>query len=289
MLAINGEPVTERTFLTPRGEGFATREQNLTWAAEIGPDNKITEGHWFTPEEHGQPLVSVSTDFQESMPLKLGDKLSFDIAGEMIDVTVSSFRNVQWDSMQPNFFLMFPPGLLEGAAGTWMASAQYRPANPGDVAEVVRRFPGVSIFDVEDLMGQVRSIVEKAVAAVQSVFLFTLLAGVVVLLAAVQSTRDERRYESAMLRTLGASRRTVLAGVLIEFALIGLAAGLVAAAAASTGAYFIATRLLDIPSTPDPLVWVGGALSGAALVCIAGWLATRSALHAPPMQVLRHG
>ncbi len=289
MLTINGEPVAERKFLTPRGEGFATREQNLTWAAEIGPDNKITEGHWFTPEEHGQPLVSVSTDFQESMPLKLGDKLSFDIAGEMIEVTVASFRNVQWDSMQPNFFLMFPPGILEGAAGTWMASAQYRPSNPGDVAEVVRRFPGVSIFDVEDLLGQVRSIVEKAVAAVQSVFLFTLLAGVVVLLAAVQATRDERRYESAMLRTLGASRRTVLAGVLIEFALIGLAAGVVAAAAASTGGYFIATRLLDIPYSPDPLVWAGGALFGAALVCVAGWLATRSALNAPPMQVLRHG
>lgn len=289
MLTINGESVTERQYLAPRGEGMATREQNLTWSAEIGPDNTITEGHWFTPEEHGKPLVSVATDFQESIPLKLGDQLTFDIAGETIEATVSSFRRVQWDSLQPNFFLMFPPGLLEGAAGTYMGSARFRPTDPGSVAQLVRRFPSVSIFDMDDLLSQVRSIVEKAVLAVQSVFFCTLLAGVVVLLAAVQSTRDERRYESAMLRTLGAARRTVLTGVLVEFALIGLMAGAVAAGAASIGGYFLATRLLEIPYRPDPLLWIAGALIGAGIVCIAGWLATRSALQSPPMQVLRNG
>jgi putative ABC transport system permease protein len=121
------------------------------------------------------------------------------------------------------------------------------------------------------------------------VFLSTLLAGVVVLLAAVQSTRDERRYESAMLRTLGASRRTVLVGVLVEFAAVGVMAGVVAAAAASTGAFFIARFMLDIPYRPDPLLWISGALTGALLVCVAGWLATRTALSQPPMQTLRQG
>jgi putative ABC transport system permease protein len=289
MLTINGGAVTDRQFVTPRGEGMATREQNLTWAGEIGPDNTITEGHWFTPEEHGKPLVSVATDFQESIPLKLGDVLTFDIAGETVEATISSFRRVQWDSLQPNFFLMFPPGLLEGAAGTYMGSARFRPTDPGAVAQLVRRFPGVSIFDMDDLLAQVRSIVEKAVLAVQSVFLCTLLAGVVVLLAAVQSTRDERRYESAMLRTLGASSRTVLTGVMVEFALVGLMAGAVAAAAASIGGYFLATRLLEIPYRPDPLLWLAGGLIGAGIVCIAGWLATRTALRSPPMQVLRNG
>jgi putative ABC transport system permease protein len=272
-----------------RGDGFANREQNLTWAAEIGPDNVITEGRWFTAADHGKPLVSVATDMQESMGLKLGDRLTFDIAGEVVEATVSSFRRVQWDSLQPNFFLMFPPGLLEGAAGTWMASAQFRPTEPSAIAQLVRRFPGVSIFDMDDLLNQVRSIIDKAVLAVQSVFLFTLLAGVVVLLAAVQATREERRYESAMLRTLGASRRTVLIGVLTEFALIGMIAGVVAAAAASTGAWLIATRQLEIPYTPDPLLWVIGALSGAVLVCVAGYVSTRSALSQPPMLVLRNG
>lgn len=289
MIAINGESLDERRFASPRGEGLATREQNLTWSDQIGPDNTITAGKWFDADDFGQPVVSVATDMQESIPLKLGDRLTFDVAGETVETTVTSFRSVQWDSLQPNFFLMFPPGLLEGAAGTWMGSARYRPSHPSEVAELVRQFPGVSIFDMDDLLEQVRSIIEKAVLAVQSVFLFTLLAGVVVLLAAVQATRDERRYESAMLRTLGASRRTVLVGVLAEFAAVGVMAGAVAAAAASTGAWFIARNLLEIPWQPDPLLWVGGALIGALLVCAAGWLATRTALTQPPMQVLRAG
>ncbi len=297
MIAINDGPVTGRRAREGqtsgrgqgRGDGRGTRQQNLTWSSEIGPDNTVTAGKWFTAADYGKPLVSVATEFQESMNLKLGDRLKFDIAGETFDVTISSFRKVQWDSMQPNFFLMFPPGLLEGAAGTYMASAQYRPTDPGSVAQLVRRFPGVSIFDMDELLGQVRSIVEKAVLAVQSVFLFTVLAGVVVLLAAVQSTRDERRYESAMLRTLGASRRTVLIGVMVEFALIGVMAGVVAAAAASTGGYFLATRLLEVPYHPDPLLWLSGAAIGAALVCMAGYLATRTALTQPPMSILRYG
>ncbi len=289
MTAINGESVSERRFMTGRGEGLANREQNLTWSAEIGPDNTVTAGKWFDEEDHGRPLVSVATDMQESIPLQLGDRLTFDVAGETVEATVSSFREVQWDSLQPNFFLMFPPGLLDGAAGTWMGSARFRPSNPAEVAELVRQFPAVSIFDMDDLLEQVRSIVEKAVLAVQSVFLFTLLAGVVVLLAAVQATRDERRYESAMLRTLGASRRTVLAGVLAEFAAVGVMAGAVAAAGASTGAWFIARNMLEIEWRPDPLLWIGGALAGAVLVCLAGWLATRTALTQPPMQTLRGG
>ncbi len=177
LLAINDVPVAGRHFRDGQGEGFASREQNLSWSDEIGTGNRITAGHWFTPAEHGQPLVSVAINFQQSMDLKLGDKLTFDVAGETVPVTISSFRNVQWDSMQPNFFLMFAPGLLDGAAGTWMASAAYRPQDPARVADVVRRFPSVSIFDVDQLIAQVRSIIDKAVMAVQSVFLFTLLAG----------------------------------------------------------------------------------------------------------------
>ncbi|MDR2215456.1 MAG: FtsX-like permease family protein [Nevskiaceae bacterium] len=289
MTQINGVPVGDITPLTPRGEGHMQREQNLTWAAQIGPDNVITEGHWFTEDEFGQPLVSVATDFQESIGLKIGDRLQFDIAGETVDATIGSFRRIQWDSLQPNFFLMFPPDLLEGAAGTYMASANFRPSEPAVVAELVRRFPSVSIFDMDDLLAQIRSLVNKGVLAVQSVFLFTLLAGTVVLLAAVQSTRDERRYESAMLRTLGAKRGTVLAGVLIEFALLGLIAGLLAAATASIGGYVIALRLLDVPYTPNPALWAAGVVVGVVLVCAAGWLATRSALSRPPLDTLRHG
>jgi putative ABC transport system permease protein len=128
---------------------------------------------------------------------------------------------------------------------------------------------------------------DKAVLAVQSVFAFTLLAGLTVLLAAVQSSRGERRYESAMLRTLGASRGTVLQGVLAEFTMLGLLAGLLAALGASVAAYFMTTRVLELHYSFEGWVWLVGLLGGASLVALSGWLATRSVVSQPPLLTLR--
>jgi putative ABC transport system permease protein len=289
LTTINGEPVARRRLEGPRGEGFAQREQNLSWSAELGSGNTITAGRWFSADDAGKPLVSVATDFQESLGLQLGDRLGFDVAGERYEVSVASFRKVKWDSLQPNFFLMFPPGLLDATAGTYMTSARYAPTQASSIAALVRRFPSVSVFDMEDLLAQLRSILDKAVLAVQSVFVFTLVAGLTVLLAAVQASRDERRYESAMLRTLGARGRVVLQGVLVEFAAIGLLSGVLAAGFASVAGYLLATRLLDVPYTPNPLLWLEGLATGLVLVCAAGYLATRSAIRRAPMAVLRQG
>jgi putative ABC transport system permease protein len=196
-------------------------------------------------------------------------------------------RRVKWDSFQPNFFLMFAPGLLEGTQGTWMTAAHLKADNPKTIGDLVRRFPSVSVFNVDDLLNQVRSVVDKAVAAVQSVFLFTLCAGLVVLIAAVQASREERRYESAILRTLGANRRTVLKGLLAEFATLGVLAGVLASTGASIAGFFFAKQVLQIPYTLDPLVWLYGILGGGVLVCLAGWLATRSVVNQPPSLTLR--
>jgi putative ABC transport system permease protein len=287
MTHINGKPIDELKFATPRGREFATRDQNITWSEKLGRDNEITDGHWFTAEEAGEPLVSVSTEYMNELNLKLGDRLQFDIAGDIRTASISSVRKVKWDSFQPNFFLMFAPGLLDGAQGTWMTAAHLDATNPKTIAELVRRFPSVSVFNVDDLLRQVRSVIDKALAAVQSVFLFTLLAGLVVLIAAVQASRDERRYESAMLRTLGANRRTVLKGLLSEFAALGVLSGILAAAGASVAGIYVARRILQIPYTPDPWVWVCGVVGGGLLVCLAGWLATRSVVNQPPVLTLR--
>jgi putative ABC transport system permease protein len=161
--------------------------------------------------------------------------------------------------------------------------------NPKTITELVRQFPSVSVFNVDDLLGQVRSIIEKALAAVQSVFLFTLMAGLVVLVAAVQASREERRYESAMLRTLGARRGTVLKGLLSEFAMLGVLSGTLAATGASVAGLYIAREVLQIPYTLDPWVWFYGLVGGGLLVCLAGWLATRSVVNQPPVITLRGG
>ena len=288
LIRLNGVDVRELPAATG-DDNFAQREQNLSWSEELGEGNEITAGHWFTAEEHGQPLVSVATEFQERLGIRLGDQLSFDIAGETLEVRVASFRRVQWDSLRPNFFLMFAPGLLDGAAGTWLTSAFLPSVRADLVTRLVRRFPMVSVFEMDDLLAQLRGLIDKAVLAVQSVFVFTLFAGLTVLLAAVQATRDERRFESAMLRTLGARRATVLSGLAVEFGAIGLLAGVLAAAVASLGGYLLATRVLEIDYGPNPALWAVGVAGGTLLVTGAGLLATRAAVSRPPLATLRQG
>jgi putative ABC transport system permease protein len=287
LTSVNGKPVEDPKSGRASEEGFATREQNLTWSAELGADNRIVAGRWWTPADIGKPLVSLASEFQESLGVKVGDQLTFDIAGESLQVTVASIRKVKWDTFQPNFFIVFVPGVLEGAAGTYMTSAYFTPGAGHSLAQLAHRFPSVSIFDIDELLTQVRAVLDKAALAVQSVFLFTLLAGLTVLLAAVQSSRDERRYESALLRTLGASRATVVQGVLAEFTTLGALAGLLAALGASVGAYFLTTRWLELRYTFQGLPWLEGVFGGALLVAAGGWLATRTVINQPPLKTLR--
>ena len=287
LTAIGAHPIEELRFEGERAENFATREQNLTWASELGADNRVVAGKWFAQADYGKPLVSISTEIEESLGVHVGDHLTFDIAGESFEVTVESVRKVKWDSFQPNFFIVFAPGVLEDTAGSYLTSAYFSAANSRPLAQLAHMFPSVSIFNIDDLLAQVRSVLDKAVLAVQSVFIFTLFAGLTVMLAAVQSSRDERRYESAMLRTLGASRGTVLQGILAEFITLGLLAGILAAAGASVAAYFMTTRVLELHYSFALWVWAVGLFGGALLVSLSGWAATRSVVNQPPMTTLR--
>ena len=287
MTAVNGVPSESIKLKADRGRGFLEREQNLTWASALMQDNQLIAGHWWTADEAGKPLVSISTEYQEALDLKIGDELQFDVAGESLTVRVASIRKIRWDSFRPNFFLVFPPGLLDGAAGTYLTSVYLTPAQRPALVDLVKRFPTISVFDVDAILKQIRDIMDRASLAVQYVFLFTLAAGVVVLLAAVQATRDERRYESAMLRTLGASRMTVLQGVAAEFSALGFLSGTLAAMGASGVGWILARRMFSLEYTFDPWVWVFGLVCGTVLVGVSGTLATRSVVNTPPIVTLR--
>jgi len=152
LVALNGTPNDRLRFRREDGEEFAGREQNLTWADELGPDNRIVEGQWFAPGVKGQHLVSIATEFQESMGLKLGDKMTFDIAGETVEATIANFRKVKWDSFQPNFFIVFAPGVIDNTAGTYMTSVHFPSGEAKSLASLARKYPSVSIFDIQDLL-----------------------------------------------------------------------------------------------------------------------------------------
>src|SRR4029077_5808611 len=142
---IKGRSVEELKFAGEEGENLATREQNLTWATEPGADNRIVAGEWGKPADYGKPLVSLSTELQDSLGVKVGDRLSFDIAGEAFDVQVASIRKVKWDSFQPNFFVVSAPGVLEKTAGTYITSANLKAGDARSLSQLARRFPSVSI------------------------------------------------------------------------------------------------------------------------------------------------
>jgi putative ABC transport system permease protein len=285
-----GSVVTsEMSIKSDRGRDFIEREANLTWADQLQEDNKIVSGEWWREGDGGGPRVSVEIELAKALGLKLGDELTYDIAGETVVAHVTSFREVQWDSFRPNFFMVFSPGTLNDATGTYITSVHIAHEQRPMLLGFVRQFPEVTAIDLEAILTQVRGVMDKASLAVQYVFAFTLLAGVTVLLAAIQSTRDERRYESAMLRTLGASRRVVLQGVAAEFTMLGLLSGTLAAIGATAAGYFLATRVFNLEYTFDITVWAVGLVAGATLVGVSGTLATRSVVNHPPVATLRGG
>jgi len=200
---------------------------------------------------------------------------------------VTSFREVQWDSFRPNFFMVFSPGTLDDTTGTYITSVHIAQEQRRMLLDFSRQFPEVTAIDLDAILTQVRGVMDKASLAVQYVFAFTLLAGITVLLAAIQATRDERRYESAMLRTLGASRSVVFQGIAAEFMVLGALAGLLAAAGATVAGYFLAREVFDLTYTPGALIWIAGLAGGALLVGIAGVLAARSVVTHPPVATLR--
>ena len=289
MSTINGEDVKTREYPVENGEWMANREANLTWASELSDTNELVKGEWWPEDYSGKPLVSVEDEAAMEMGVGIGDTLVFVIAGQEISLEIASTRDVDWDSFRPNFFMVLSPGAIEEFPATFVSSLKIAPGEKTALLQLVKAHPSVSVIDIDAILQQVTGIIEKATLAVQAVFLFTLAAGIAVLFAAVQSTIDERRFESAMLRALGVRRRTVLSGVLAEFAALGFASGLLAAAGASILAAVVATQIFDLEYNFNPMLWLAGLAGGIVLVCLSGFVAARGAINAPPTDVLRAG
>lgn len=283
---VNGIPMNEYTPRDRRAQRELNDEINLTWSTALGEDNELVSGQWWD-EGTTEPLLSIEEGLLEEIGLSVGDELTYAIGGESLQVRIASVRRINWESFRPNFFMVVNPGQIEGFAHTYITSMIVSPEHSGAMLDLIRRFPSVSVIDIGAVLTQVRGAMDRAAAAVQYVFLFTLASGIMVLLAAIQATRDERVFESAVLRTLGAKRMVILKGVAAEFTALGLLAGLLAAVGAAALAWVIANRLFDLDFVPDPVLWVLGVVLGTAIVGISGTLAVRSVINSSPVAVLR--
>ena len=290
LIAINGRAVSANDYTEDRAKRLIDREFNMSWAERMPPDNRIIAGRWWgadNADSAGRKELSVEDGIAQTLGLKLGDRLTYDVAGSEFDATISSLRKVEWDTFKANFFVIAPPQLLRGYPVSYMTSLHVPAGQAAVLNQLVRDFPNLVVVDVAQIMAQVQKMMDQVAGAVEFVFLFTLAAGLVVLYAAIASTRDERAFEAAVMRTLGASRRQIAAAQFAEFAFMGALAGLLAAAGASVLGYALAVKVLNVPYLGNPWIWLIGVAAGSVGVAIAGMLGTRRVLATPPIRVLR--
>ncbi|MGY1408190.1 ABC transporter permease [Luteimonas sp. A611] len=264
----------------------AEREFNLSMADALRDDNKVTAGTFWkaTP---ATPELSVEENFANGLGWKIGDRIAFDIAGQRFEAPVTSLRSVEWESFQPNFFVLASPGALDGYPASHITALQVPPEQARFTAELVQAFPNLSVIDVDAVLAQVRSTADQVSTVVQVVFWFSLLAGVLVLLAAVSASQDERLLEGGVMRALGGRRGQLRMAQVSEFAAIGLLSGLVAAIAASILSGVIAVQVFDLPWRMNWMLAVVGGALGVLVTLLAGLFATRRVLDAPPSATLR--
>jgi putative ABC transport system permease protein len=288
LVSINSVEVREAVTKEENNHNALNRELNLTWADRLQADNAIVDGLWWLSGDAGQPLVSVESRLAARLGIRVGDELGFTIGSERITAGVASLRAVQWDSFRPNFYMVFPPGgVLETLPATYITSFYLPSGDKQLLVDMVRQFPAVTVLELDLIMAEVGRIFRQVTLAVEYVLLFVLLAGFAVLFAALQNSLDERLYEGALLRALGASRRQLRAGHLAEYTALGVVAGLVAAMGTECLAWLLYSEVMHLDYSFKWPVWIAAPLIGAVLVGSAGYWGTRPVLQQTPLTLLR--
>jgi putative ABC transport system permease protein len=284
LVTINGRPVGQDNFADERARRLAEREFNLSHQATLPVHNSVVGGQWRADEADA---LSVEEGLLETLKLKLGDRLGFDIAGSVTEGRITSVRKVDWGSMRVNFFVMFPVTKLADHMPVSYISAFRAPATPGFDNALARDFPNITNIDVSASIAQVQQVLDQVVRAVEFLFGFTLAAGLVVLFAAVSATRDAREREYAVMRALGAGARLLARVQRAELLGVGALAGLLAATAAVVVGALLARYVFEFTWSASPWVPLAGALAGALLALAAGWMGLRGVLRRPVVETLR--
>jgi len=280
--------IRSRVKLPETAIGEIDREVNITWTLDLPEHNKLEQGTWSpTTTDSGLAAMSLEQEFAKRRGLNIGDILEFDTGGRIYKGEVTSFRSVKWDSFKPNFFIIFTSDAIKDLPADWMTSFYLEPEQKTLLSGLVEQFPAVTLIELDAIMQQIQRIIEQVSIAVEYILLFVIIAGLMVLLATIQSSMDERIFESTVLRTLGASRRYLSNSLLTEFCLLGLLAGLMAAAGTELVAYGLYEYLFKLPYGLHLWLWLIGPLSGIIIIGISGNMAARGVINRPPMSSFR--
>jgi len=280
-VAINGEKI--RTAISKEDEEEQTsgrdglgREANLTWSNTLQTGSRIVAGSWFDDtsltNDQGETRYGVSVEerLAQRLNIKLGDELTFNIGSEVVEVTVSSLRDVNWQSMKPNFFFVIEPKALNQFIPTYLASFYLATEQKTLLTGLMQPFASVTMIDVDARIDQLRSIVQQVSVAVEFILVLVLIAGSLVLVAQVQASMDERQQELAILRTLGAKGSLIRGSVLCEFIIIGLTAGLMATVFNELSLYLLQTQVFQMEAKMHWQYWLIAPLAGALVVSFLG-------------------
>jgi putative ABC transport system permease protein len=284
--AINETPIGQAGYRNEQAQRMSERDFNLSYLAAARDDNKVVAGEWW-PEDTEESLFSVEEGFAEETGIELGDTLHFKIADKTVSGVVSNLREVQWESFAVNFFVVGSPAALQDKPASFISSLYVAENESGFVRDIVRDYPGVTVLEIGSMIERVTGILSRAALAVQYVFSFTLLAGVLVLIAAVLASRRERFHETAILRTLGASRAYLARSMSREFLMIGLLAGFIASSVASLLAWLVIERVMRLEYEFNAVLYIVGVLAGVLGIWIAGLIISRPVLKQSPVSVIR--
>ncbi len=283
LVAINGSAVKPEDLAEERARRLVDREFNLSHSAALPPHNQVSGGRW---QDNEPNALSVEEGLAQTLGLKLGDTLRFDMGGSAAEGRITSLRKVDWSSMRVNFFVMFPTATMVDAPVSYIAA--YRaPAQPGFDNALARDFPNITSIDVSASIAQIQGVLDQVIQAVEFLFGFTLAAGLVVLFAAVTATREARAREFAVMRALGASGKLLAQVQRAELLGVGALAGVLASLAAIAVGWALAHYVFEFTWNPSPLVPLAGGATGALLALGAGWWGLREVLRRPVVETLR--
>lgn len=300
VIAINDQPPREAVPADARGDNSLRRELNLTWQSDVPEGNEVVAGEWFTPMQLGTDVgsepgdesqgwmsavdatqqaapvpISMEDGLAERLGLSIGDEMTFSVGSDEITTQITSLRSLNWDSFQPNFFVIFPPGVLEQFGHSYITAFHLPEAEQGLIRELITDFPGVSLLNVDAILGQVRDVLAQVTRAVELVLALVLLAGISVLYAALTASLPVRAHESGLLRVFGAGSRMISRVQGAEYALLGFASGLMGAVLAELTSAVLYIYLLDLTPRFHLGLWVFLPIGGALLIGVIGHALSR--------------